>query len=115
MQTSDREEVKRAGLLKWFLDVFGCLMSEAQHNPAEKILHLRRVLQPSANYALHPCARLLRPAYNGVAAAVPNRCAILRIANKEHSTNVVTRQIRAHIKFAGISRRRDHFRDSKKL
>ena len=62
MQTCDSEKVKSAGLLKWFLDVFGCLVPEAQHNPAEKILHLRRVFQPFANCVLHPCARLLRQA-----------------------------------------------------
>src|SRR6267378_8139933 len=60
VQASDSEKVKSAGLLKWFLDVFRCLVPEAKHDSAEKILHLRCVLQSSANCVLHPCARLLR-------------------------------------------------------
>src|SRR5262249_59845108 len=35
-----------------------------------------------------------------------NQRAILRIANEEHSTDIASREIRAHIEFAGISRRR---------
>src|SRR6266513_5741598 len=115
MQARDRKKVKGTSLLKWFFDVFRCLVPESKHDPTQKILRLRRVLQSSTNCVLHPCPRLLREAQNRVANGVPNQCAVLRIANKEHSANVVTRQIRAHIKFAGVSRRRDDFRDSKKF
>ena len=38
-----------------------------------------------------------------------NQRAVLRIANKQNSANVAAREIRAHIEFTGISRRRDHF------
>ena len=114
MQARDRKKVKRPSLLKWFFDVFRCLVPESKHDPTQKILRLRRVLQSSANCVLHPCPRLLRQTQNRVATAVPNQCAVLRI-DKEHSADVVTRQIRAHIEFAGISRRRDDFRGSEKL
>ena len=46
---------------------------------------------------------------------MPNQCAVLRIANEEEPANIVTREVGAHIEFAGISRRRDDFRNSKKL
>ena len=115
MQARDRKKVKRTSLLKWLFDVFRCLVPESKHDPTQKILRLRRVLQSSTNCVLHPCPRLLRQAQNRVATAVPNQCAVLRIADKEHSTDVVTRQIRAHIEFTGISRRRDDFRGSEKL
>src|SRR6266540_7200961 len=115
MQTSDSKKVKRAGLLKWFLDVFRGLVPETEQDPTEKILNLRRVLQSSANCVLHPCARFLRETQDRVATAVPNQGAVLRITNKEHSTDVVTRKVRAHIEFARISGRRDYFRDSKQL
>jgi len=39
---------------------------------------------------------------------------ILRIANKQDSENIATREIRSHVEFTGIPRRRDRFRDSEK-
>src|SRR6266487_1041889 len=90
-------------------------MSEAKHDSAKKILHLRRVLQTAAKCVLHPSPRLLRCAHDRVATAVSNQRAVFRIANEKHSTNIAAREIRTHIEFAGISRRRDWLGSSKKL
>ena len=56
VQSSHREEMKRAGLLERFLDVFRSLMPETEHNSADKILHVRRIIQPTAKRSLHPRA-----------------------------------------------------------
>src|SRR6266487_6490415 len=114
MQTSDSKKVKRAGLLKRFLNVFGCLVPDAKHDPADKTLHLARALQSPAKRVLHPCPRFLSRMQNRVSTAVSNERAILRIANEQNAANVAAREIRAHIEFAGISRRRDYFRISEK-
>ena len=114
MQTSDSEKMKRAGLLERFLDVFRCLVPESKHDSTEKILHLRRVLQPSAKRVLHPGARFLCRMQDRVSTAVANQRAVFWITNKQHATNVPPRKIRAHIEFARISRRRDDFRSSEK-
>src|SRR4029077_8705506 len=88
VQASDSEEVKRACLLKWFFDVLRGLVPQAKHDAAEKILHLGRVLQPPAKVFLHPSPRLLRRAQNRISTAVSNERPVLRVANKEYSTNV---------------------------
>ena len=44
---------------------------------------------------------------------MPNQHAVLGIANKQSSANIVAREIRAHVEFAWVSRRCDRFRDSK--
>ncbi len=46
---------------------------------------------------------------------MPDQRAILRITNEEHSTNVVSGEISAHIESAGVSGRRDGFCVSKKF
>ena len=90
-------------------------MSKTERDSADKTLHVRRVVQTLAKRALHPRARFLRCAQNRISTPMSNQHAILRIANKQASTNVPAREIGAHIEFARISGRRDRFRDSKKL
>src|SRR5438128_12006623 len=90
-------------------------MPEAKHDSAEKILHLRRVLQTSAKCVLHPSPRLLRCAHDRVATAVSNQRAIFRITNKEHSTKDAAHEVRTHIEFSGNSPRRYRPDGSKKL
>src|SRR5260370_39593344 len=107
--------MKSSGLLKRFLDVLWRLVPEAKHDSAQKILHLRCVLQTAAKCILHPSPRLLRCAHDRVAAAVSNQRTVFRIANEEHSTNVAAREIRTHIEFAGLSQRRDCLCTSRKL
>src|ERR1043166_5285321 len=106
--------MERAGLLKWFLDIFRSLMPETKHNSADEILYVRRILQPATKCNLHPRARFLRRAQNRIAAAMSNEHAFLGIANKQTSAHVAAREIGAHIEFAGIPGRCDRFRDSKK-
>src|SRR5437588_5031503 len=115
MQASHSEKVKSPCLLKRFFDVFGCLMSEAEHDSAQKILHVGCILQPAAKNVLHPCPRLLRCAHDRVATAVSNERAALRVADEEQATNVPAREIGTHIEFAGISWRRDRLGSSKKF
>ncbi len=114
VETSDSEKVKRSGLLERFLDVFRCLVPESKHDSTEKILHLRRVLQPSAKRVLHPGARYLCRMQDRASTAVANQRAVFRITNKQHATNIPPRKIGAHIEFARIARRRDDFRSSEK-
>ena len=115
MQASHSEEVKSPCLLKRFFDVFGCLVSKAEHDSAQKILHLRRILQSAAKSVLHPSPRLLRRAHDRVATTVSNQRAVLRVANEEQATNVAAREIGTHIEFAGISWRWYRLSSSKKF
>ena len=115
MQTGDSEQVKRAGLLKWFFDVLRRLMPEPEHDSAEKALHFGCVLQSTANRVLHPVARLLRQPQDRIPTTVSNERSILGITNKQQPTNVATRQVRAHVEFAGISWRCDRLGRSSKF
>jgi hypothetical protein len=54
-------------------------------------------------------------AQDRIAAAVANQRAVLRIPNEQHSADIMPRQISAHIELAGITRRCDRLRSSKKL
>ena len=115
MQTGDSEQVKSAGLLKRLFNVFTRLMSEPEHDSAEKTSNLGCVFQVAAKRVLHPGPGLLCQPQDRIPTAVSNEYRVLRIANKQQSANVTTRQIGAHVEFAGISRRRDWLRGSRKL
>ena len=114
MQASHSEEVKRPGLLKRLFDIFRRLVPDPEHDSAQEILHVRRVVQAATNRVLHPFARFLRRAQNRVSTAMSNECTVFWIADKQGSTNVATREIRPHVEFAWISRRCDQSRDSEK-
>src|SRR5437773_12259522 len=115
MQTGDSEQVKSAGLLKRLFNVFRRLMSEPEHDSAKKTSNLGCVFQVAAKRVLHPGPGLLCQPQDRIPTAVSNEYRVLRIANKQQSANVTTRQIGAHVEFAGISRRRDWLSDSRKL
>ncbi len=40
MQAGDGEKMKRAGLLKRLFNIFGRLVSDAEHDSTQEILHL---------------------------------------------------------------------------
>src|ERR1700719_3368991 len=115
VQAGDGKEMKRARLLEWFFDVFRGLMSKTERDSADKILHVRRVVQTLTKSALHPGTRFLHRTQNRISTAMPDEHAIPRIANKHTATNVPAREIGAHTESARISGRRDRFRDSEKL
>src|SRR2546425_1149911 len=115
MQAGHGKKMKGAGLLKWFLDVFGSLVAQTECNSADEILHVRRIVQTTTKHILHPGTRFLRGAQNRIANAVSNEDAIFRVANKQTSTHVATREIRPHIEFAGVARRHDWLGNSKKV
>src|SRR5439155_3337839 len=96
-------------------DVLRGLVPQAKHDAAEKILHLGRVLQSPAKGVLHPSPRLLRRAQNRISTAMSNERPVLRVANKEHSTDAAAREVRAYIELAGVSRRRYRLGSPKKL
>src|SRR4029453_9784464 len=109
------EKVECAGLLKWFLNVFRRFMPDAKHDSADETLYLGRIVQAAAQRILHPCARCLCSAQHRITAAVADQRAVLRITSEEHSTDIMPREISAHIEFAGIPRRRDRFGGTKKF
>ena len=96
--------MQSARLLKWFFDVFRRLPSQPEHDPTEKRLYLWRVLQPAAQPILHPTPRFLCGAQDGIASAVANQHAVLRVPDEKRSAHIVPRKISTHIKFAWISR-----------
>src|SRR5438046_6658238 len=115
MQASDGEKVNRAGLLKRLFNVLGCFVPNAKHDSTDETFYLGRIVQAAAQRVLHPCARRLCSAQDRIAAAVANQRAVLRVPNEQHSTDIMPRQISAHVELAGIARRRDRLRSSKKL
>src|SRR5580704_8074766 len=54
VQAGHGKKMQRSSLLKRFLDIFGCLMSKAERNSADKILDVWRILQTPAERRLHP-------------------------------------------------------------
>src|SRR4029077_15203604 len=115
VQTSHREEVKRACLLKRFFDVLWSLMAQAQRDDAQKILHLGRIIQTAADRALHPSARALRRAQDRTTSAFAEQNTVFWITNKQTAAGIQAREIRAHVELAGIARQRDRFGDSEKF
>src|SRR6266513_3274651 len=115
MQASDGEKVNRAGLLKRLFNVLGCFVPDAKHDSTNETFYLGRILQAAAQRVLHPCARRLCSAQDGIAAAVANQRAVLRVPNEQHSADIMPRQISAHVELAGIAWRRDRLGSSKKL
>src|SRR6266480_4642584 len=115
MQSSDGEKVNRASLLKRLLNVLRCVVPDAKHDSTDKTFYLGRILQAAAQRVLHPCARRLCSAQDRIAVAVADQRAVLRIPNEQHSADIMPCQISAHIELAGIARRRDRLRSSKKL
>src|SRR5450631_3306295 len=107
--------MKRSSLLKRFLDVFGRLMSKAERNSADEILHVRRILQHPAQRRLHPSARRVRGAQNWIFSAMPKEHAILGVAHQQTSVNIATCEIRSRIEFAGIARTWNFFGDAEQL
>src|SRR5438309_11634829 len=107
--------MQSARLLKWFFDVFGRLLSQPQHDPTEKSLYLRRVLQATAQPILHPTPRFLCGAQDGIAPAVANQRAILWVSDEKRPAHIVPRKISTHIKFAWISRRGNWLGSSKEF
>src|SRR5947207_950670 len=97
--------MQSARLLKWFFDVFGRLLSQPEHDSAEKSLYLWRVLQAAAQPILHPTPRFLCGAQDRIAPAVANQRAVLRVPDEKRSAHIVPRKISTHVKFAWISRR----------
>src|SRR4030095_1839982 len=97
MQSRDREQMKRPGLLKRLLNVFRRLMTEAKNDPAQKILHLRRIIESATNNALHPGARFLRRAQNRIPGIFSQERAVFGVANKQTSPHILAREVRAHV------------------
>src|SRR5262249_27304855 len=115
MQSSDGEEVNRAGLLKRFLDVLRCFVPNAEHDSTDETFYFGRIVQAATQRVLHPCARRLRSAQDRIAAAVVDQRAVFRIAGEEHPTDIVSSEISAHIEFAGVSWPRDWLCNSKEF
>ena len=115
MQAGDGEKVNRAGLLKRLLNVLRCFVPDAKHDSTDETFYLGRIVQAAAQRVLHPCARSLCSAQHRIAAAVADQRAVLRITSEEHSTDIMPRKISTHIELAGVSRRRDWLRGSKKF
>src|SRR5260370_33923501 len=103
MQSSDGENVNRAGLLKRLLDVLRCFVPDAKHDSTYETLCFGRIVQAAAQRVLHPCARRLCSAQDRIAAAVADQRAVLRIPDEQHSANIMPRKVSAHIEFAGVS------------
>jgi hypothetical protein len=115
MQASDSEKVNRARLLKRLLNVLRCFVPDAKHDSTDETFYLGRIVQAAAQRVLHPCARRLCSAQDGIAAAVADQRAVLRVTSEEHSTDIMPRQVSAHIEFAGVARRADRLGGSKKF
>ena len=115
MQTRDCEQVKGTGLLKWFLDVFGRLMSQSKRDATEKILHLRRIVQATADHALQPGAGFLRSSQNRIARSFAKASPIFSVTNEQTSSHILAREIPTDVELAGIARRLDRLRHSKKF
>jgi len=66
--------------------------------PLMKTFYLGRIVQAAAQRCLHPCARSLCSAQDWIAAAVADQRAVLRITSEEHSTDIMPREISAHVR-----------------
>ena len=104
-----------AGLLKWFLDVFGRLMSQTERNAAKKILRLRRIIKAARDRGLHPDARLLRGAKDRIARILSEQRAVFRISDKQTPAHILPRKIRRHVELALISRRCNRLGNTEQL
>ena len=72
MQSSDREQVNRAGLLKRLLNVFRCFVPNAQYDSTDETFYLGRIAQATAQRVLDPYARRLCRTQDWIASAVAN-------------------------------------------
>src|ERR1051325_11112765 len=115
MQSSDREKVNRAGLLKRLLNIFRCFVPNAQDDSTDEAFYLGRIVQAAAQRVLHPGARRLCRTQHRIAYAVADQRAVFRITSEEHSTDIVACEISVHVEFAGVSWPRNWFGGSKKF
>src|SRR5437879_2982453 len=99
--------MKRSRLLKRLFDVLRRLMSQTKNDSAQEILHLRRIVESATNRALHPGPCLLCCAQDRISSAAFQQDAVFRVANKQTSPHILTREIRTHIELARIAPRRD--------
>jgi hypothetical protein len=70
VKSGDGEEMQRPGFLKRLFNVFGRLVAQSQHDPAEKTLDVWRVVQTATKRILQPRPRVLRRTQNRIAATV---------------------------------------------
>src|SRR5262249_52009779 len=115
MQASDGEKVNRAGLLKRLLNVLRCFVPDAKHDSTDETFYFGRIVQAAAQRVLHPCARRLCSAQDRIAAAVANQRTVLWVTSEEHSTDIMPRQVSAHVELAWVARRPDRFGGTQKI
>src|SRR6478672_7319321 len=110
MQTGDREQMQRAGLLEWLFDVVRRLMAESQDHAVDRAGDIRRIFEAAANRGLHPRARSLGRAQNSIAATTIHESAVFWITDNQRALNVLAREVGAHVEFAWIARSIDWLR-----
>ena len=115
VQTGDREEMQRARLLKLLLDFIWRVIANAEHHSADEPAQIRRIFQSARQRRLHPGSRNLGRAHDATAVAAAQNSPIFRIAHDERVTNVLPREVGAHVEFAGIAWTFDGLRDAEQL
>src|SRR3954447_15608727 len=101
-----------ARLLERLLDIFGALMTRAEHHPVDCAGNVRRVFNSHSEDSLHPAARFLRSSKDPIAASTPDDNAVLRITHDQGAVNILPLQVRSCIEFTGISRPCNFFQGS---
>jgi hypothetical protein len=101
-------------LLKLLLDFIRRLIARPEDHAADKSGDFRRIFQVTRQCALHPLPRLLGGTPDRVAAGLTKNAAILRIAHQKAVIHILPRQIRTHVEFPRIPRRRDTLHYSEK-
>src|SRR5215831_12694248 len=103
MQSSDREKMDRAGLLKRLLNVFRCFVPNAQYDSPDEIFYLGRIVQATAQRVFDPYARRWCRTQDWIASAVADQRGVFPITSEEHSTDIMACEVSMHVEFAGVS------------
>src|SRR5664279_986154 len=99
--------MQRAGLLKWFLDIFRRLMPQTENHSLDRSCDVGRVPQIPRKNGGHPVARRLRRPKNQIGTGMTEDRPVLGVAYDQFSVDILPREVRVQIKLAGIARHSD--------